>query len=191
MADNQSAIPGHTANQPFRLLDLPDELQLHIYRKYYEDKQITLPDPKGDDTECHGPSLNVERTCHKVRNDAQKMRKKYLPRTLTISHGGFLAVNCLGRFIFARSFESVRKHINTIVITKVDRIETGWDSMPWEQLVDSCPNLRKVCFELVMKRFASRSTWRASIAADDRRLAISLGEGLSPSNVRRWEMYLL
>lgn len=86
MTTIQKYSPHTQSRQPFRILDLPKELQLYIYRKYYENGQITFAVGARGDIVYRGLSLNLERTSHRVRSDARES-KKHLSRTMTVMPG--------------------------------------------------------------------------------------------------------
>lgn len=67
-----------SADQPFRLLDLPQETQDKIYKAYLECETIPLPPTN------QLPSLAIELVSRKVSSDVRKVREKTWPRSVRI-----------------------------------------------------------------------------------------------------------
>lgn len=66
-------------NTPFRLLDLPQELQDLVYKKYLGDTTTIHVPSKG-----RVPCLAIEHTCRKIRHDVRRIRETEKPQTLVV-----------------------------------------------------------------------------------------------------------
>ena len=78
---------------PFRLLDLPQEIQDQIYAKYYEGVDLVLRKCERRDSIIFTsaisfkplPNLIIEQTCRKVLTDSRRVRHNIWSRKLTIA----------------------------------------------------------------------------------------------------------
>lgn len=79
--ENYNSNTAAIAIQPFRLLDLPQELQDKMYEKYFEDAPRAMF--------RHGypkkVSLQLERVSHKVCTDTRRIKSRVWPRVLEIN----------------------------------------------------------------------------------------------------------
>lgn len=95
MATSPMVLRGDSSNvhddQPFRLFDLPQEIQDKIYCEYYGpyDLELTESDQRSSNNLPTVRGLpayaSLERTCRKVREDASKCRKQCYSGTLRIT----------------------------------------------------------------------------------------------------------
>lgn len=90
----QNATDEQLQVKPFRLLDLPQEIQDKIYEAYHQGVKLTLPLQKGS-----LPSLNIEVVSRKVGHDAKKVRDAIWPRKIEVSAEGWLQLTTAERFV--------------------------------------------------------------------------------------------
>ncbi|KAK5938776.1 hypothetical protein PMZ80_008968 [Knufia obscura] len=127
----------------FRFNDLPDELQILIYLKYFEDTKLTLPEGwcKKSDSVVGMPSLNLELVCHKMRIESRKARSEQTCRILSIPDSTAF-VKGLRYFAKNDKFKWLRNHIEEL------RCVGSWTpataTTSWPILVFKCPRLRRV-----------------------------------------------
>lgn len=75
----KSVVPEESTTRPFRLLDLPQELQDNVYHKYLEGVHVIML-PAADRV----PSLAIENTCKKVQKDMRRIRNFNKPTMIVI-----------------------------------------------------------------------------------------------------------
>lgn len=157
--------------QPFRLLDLPQELQSQIYAKYYEGVDLTLRRVERRDTILFSqlirfhplPSLALELTSRKVYNDSRKVRHVTWPRRLSL-------VNLLGiKFWILQlaehsKYQWLRDHIDSFEFNGREYI---WlENAGIKELIKGCPNLQQIYFQLeVNKGFSDDDSMIEYVAA--------------------------
>lgn len=129
---------------PFRLLNLPQEIQDKIYEKYFEGVKLVYPLVKST-----VPSLHIEQTCKKVNRDARNIRERVWPRKLEVNI-----------YVFEDFLQLLDGRVNAEWL--VDRIDTfhflaeGYfhrrnlrnvnEAVIWQLLSTFWPKLRNVYF---------------------------------------------
>lgn len=76
-----------TEPEHFQLRDLPDELQVKVYQKYFEGTILILQSyhqASGTLKFTGIPSLNLELVCHDVHSEAEKARSQMTGDVLII-----------------------------------------------------------------------------------------------------------
>lgn len=79
--------------RPFRLLTLPPELQVLVYRKYFEGTELTIThyDKQAAEFKFKGmPSLNIELVSRSVHTEARRARIDETHTQLTVLKRNFL-----------------------------------------------------------------------------------------------------
>jgi len=135
-------VDKYAAAQPFRLLALPPELQLNIYRKYFEPMAasliLTTRDTDHDGLVFLGvPSLNIELVCHQVHIDARDIRDKAWTGDLVIKKPNFL-VQDMEAFCKQPEHSWVRERVHRIAFADL-HLPVGIPA--WPNFVKCCPNL--------------------------------------------------
>lgn len=144
--------------EPFRLLDLPQEIQNQIFTKYYEGVELILQRIERRDTILFSqlikfhplPSLALELTSRKVFADSRKVRQVAWPRKLTL-------VNLLGiKFWILQlaehsKYKWLRNHIESF---EFNGREYVWlEDAGIKELVLGCPSLREIRFVVEVNKF--------------------------------------
>lgn len=79
---------------PFRLLDLPQEIQDKIYAEYLHIAEFKFDASRKSFT--GQPSLAIERTCRKTFKDCRLVRYRTWPKTLVIHYKDLSDYRCIG-----------------------------------------------------------------------------------------------
>lgn len=144
-----------SARHIFPFLDLPRELQVLIYKKYYEDNEIILDlknvsifPPNGLPVIRGTPNPNVEFLNHEIRQDARRYRSEYLSRSLTINRP-ILQPQTINNSRFKTRYSWVCNHIEEVSITAETTVQGV--RMAWSSLLEVFPNMKKIC----LRRFLS------------------------------------
>ena len=133
---------------PFRLLDLPQELQDKIYKHYFESTRLVLPVREGNVA-----SLAVEQACRKVNQDVRSIREETWPTDLYVN-GDIWCLALAQQWSTKGSLRWLAQHICSAVL----RINCDWDDLvrfeddneyhalasQWSALVEGCPKLRRI-----------------------------------------------
>lgn len=139
----------------FPFLNLPHELKVLIYKKYYEDaelildlKNVSIFPPNGLPVIRGVPSLNVEFLNREIRQDATRYKSEYLPRSLSINRP-ILQPRTIDNTLFRARYSWICNHIEEISIT-AETTNKGV-RMSWSSLLEVFPNLKRIC----LRRFLS------------------------------------
>lgn len=136
-------------DQPFRLLDLPPELQVRVYEKYFEGAELKIVayDKQGHFKFEGMPALDLERTCWTVNIEARKARSHCTSRKTDVFEPYFIQDN-LDAFSGGPRYDWIRRHIDKIYIGgasfPTDEINPSPTQSDWSALIQSCPRLEKV-----------------------------------------------
>lgn len=160
----------------FKFLELPQELQDLVYRKYFEEGTLFIDEIFSSSASFRHsrllplPSLSIEQVSKRVSRDARGMRHQ-LWRHLEIRHG----VDTLGRFIEAPKFAWIRKNITSIAIRNTD-IAGSWRMRSFGSLAWRCPQLRYIRVQLNGSEHtpydAVLPEWAVSTTTDDSNLSL-------------------
>ncbi|KAK5088250.1 hypothetical protein LTR05_002467 [Lithohypha guttulata] len=129
---------------PFRLLNLPQEIQDKIYEKYFEGVKLVYPLVKST-----VPSLHIEQTCKKVNRDARNVRERVWPRKLEVNI--HLLEDFLELLNGRANAEWLVDRIDTFHFLATDlffgdNLSNVYEAMIWRSVSISWPNLRNVYF---------------------------------------------
>ncbi|KAK5957102.1 hypothetical protein OHC33_001471 [Knufia fluminis] len=136
-------------DQPFRLLDLPPELQVRVYEKYFEGAELKIVayDKQGHFKFEGMPALDLERTCWTVNIEARKARSHCTSRKMDVFEPYFIQDN-LDAFSGGPRYDWIRQHIDKIYIGgasfPIDEINPSPTQSDWSALIQSCPRPEKV-----------------------------------------------
>ena len=141
-----------TRRTPFRLLDLPQEIQDRVYEKYFGECQPSVHFFSVSDREYHTmrdldikgiPNLAIERVSRKVGRDAREARERSITTTIVLqgtkqaSEG-----DMLHRTALANRMEWLRSRATCV------RLENGWSVANHEQeyswIMSRFPQLRSI-----------------------------------------------
>lgn len=135
---------------PFRLLDLPAELQKLVYRKYFEGTKLTITEYDEDSgtTKIEGmPSLSLELVCRAVHDEAKRARTQETSTRVRLSSATF--IDYLAEFAEDARYIWVQTHVQTLDIGNI-----YWDlsrgQVNWDALVARCAQLRRVYMERII-----------------------------------------
>lgn len=145
-SSDQSVVESIHHGRPFRLLDLPEELQLNVVERYFEGAQLELDDtPEGSFICQRIPSLRLERVSKHFCAISMKVRDQ-IERTLLLDTSVDLGV-------FVRELQSqlkftwLRNHVRAIDFIGSLAYPSISD---WQQLLDVMPNLASVNYVFVI-----------------------------------------
>jgi len=103
--------------QRFRILDLPEDLQLRIYHLYFSCSKLKLVGNDDEGLRFEGtPNLSIEQPSRSVHLDARKTHEKCTPRTLVLT-GEFFKSH-LPTFTQDARYSWIRNHIDTFEIAR-------------------------------------------------------------------------
>lgn len=144
-----------TTQAPFRLLDLPQEVQDKVYEKYFEDTPALIPNRNTKLT-----SLNVDLTSRKVMQDARRARDKVWPNLLEGAAASFL--DLMARSKNQPDYRWLKNHIREIKIKShcADYTQPNFSLPPdqvfagWHKVISNCPNLRHICFLNIVDNYS-------------------------------------
>lgn len=132
-------------------LDLPEELKLLVYRRYYETQELTLKAISNGKNSNDGvtytglPSLNLELVNCEVRRDAMKTKEKYLPKTLNID-----CTLCRGQvpdvFLPSPEFTLLSNHIEEVRMIAGTR--EFYCHTSWPAFLRSFPKAERLLLEI-------------------------------------------
>ena len=131
--------------QPFRLLDLPQELQDDVYEKYFEGVRLTRLSVNETI-----PCLNIELACRKTCLDVRQVRDRVWPRIVHLDPFRWL------RWIHPGAL-CLQERITTICLKVTPSTPTAHIAVSWTRLVCKCSRLRYVYIdaEIVFRDSAS------------------------------------
>ncbi|KAK5939783.1 hypothetical protein PMZ80_008165 [Knufia obscura] len=164
---------------PFRLLDLPQELQDRIYEQYFQstglrafrksqDEWWDNPSPS-DHVNFEGiQGLALERASSKVAADSRRARRKTWPRTLDVDvscalYGGDFDALCYARYAW------LQEHIERINMTMP---AIGGRDQSWSMWLASFAHLRDIAV-------VDQSHVRSPYATYERDIYYEFGEGIT------------
>lgn len=166
-------IPASTnvTSKPFNFLDLPQELQDHVYRFHLQDVAIVIHDWRHveikDDTYLQFrklPDLALERACKATCRGSRKMRSNLWPRHLIID-----GVDDLGDVLYVltenHKYLWLRGHIDTIMVRSYeDHFILG---STWQEVARAFPQLRSLdlCLDIQEDLFSFNHVSSAHAAA--------------------------
>lgn len=154
----------------FPFLKLPQEIQDQIYQHYYDTKdggyEVTaeyahqeglrrrnsrsyddLEDQK-DYMKLHDfPCLDLERTCHKIHNDAMPIRKSLFNGSLTICYDDYHGFKALDKLILKKELDWLLKSVTKLHVSGFSGRTFRFGSMSvavWESIVSVFPAAREV-----------------------------------------------
>lgn len=150
-------VATETDPPPFRLQDLPDELQIKVYQKYFEGTRLKLDKYEGSANKLlfsGMPSLNVELVCRDMHIEARKARSQQTHRYLITCETHMLSPKALDLFTEDARYVWIREHIDMLLLRDIAR--PLHEPMDWDRLVERCPRLQRVTLLL------QRPLWRAN-----------------------------
>lgn len=134
-------------SSPFRLLDLPIEIQTMIYEFHYADSSPKFcgADEGTGMLEFDGiPNLHLERSCRQISANAKSARNRKMSRHLVMIATGDIETPQIKDLCTLDRYSWIRNHINSLQV-----FHTHARSPPdWHLLVRSCTKLRDVGIEL-------------------------------------------
>lgn len=127
--------------RPFRLLDLPPELQNMIFAIHYKNTSLHVQCHDGRPKIMGLPVPGIEQTCRRLRDQSLAVLTKIVGRKL-IMEGDVLEQSPLQDFCLLARFSWVRHHILSLQIT-----HQTWmciTNIDWPLLLSSCSNLEHI-----------------------------------------------
>lgn len=165
-------------DQPFRLLDLPLEIQRHVFRKYFEGAQMRIYQKTPTMLMSDGvPSLKAELVSHHVRDVSRSMREECISREILVDTGPSFLDRYLASFCMTTENQWIREHCNSF------RFEGHPKPMlppQWKVLLDHCPRLRPVDISAVGKPLLDEHLLHEYLPLNNEKrkaLAIAVAEG--------------
>ena len=144
MADSTAMTERTTEPKHFRLRDLPGELQIKIYQKYFEGSRLTL---KGHHhasgkLKFYGiPSLNLEMVCHDMHIEARKARSQKTGDILVVWDVHILNNGDFTKFVDDPMYSWVRSHIQKLDFRGTHLPLSG--GVDWKPVIARCARLQE------------------------------------------------
>ncbi|KAK5083248.1 hypothetical protein LTR70_007964 [Exophiala xenobiotica] len=145
MADSTAITERMTESKHFRLPDLPDELQVKIYQKYFEGTNLTITryhQASGNLRFGGIPSLDLELVCYDMHIEARKARSQMTLGTMVVAEGNDFNNGDFAKFVDDNRYSWVRNHIQKLQFWGT-RLPTS-APVNWEPLIARCVQLREV-----------------------------------------------